>query len=44
MDRDHQAHGRAVKEIFVFPLRRDVRNRLRETLVPEPATFDLESD
>ena len=44
MDRDHQAHGRAVKEIFVFPLRRDVRNRLREALAPEPATLDLESD
>lgn len=43
MDRDHQAHGRAVKEIYVFPLSRDVRSRLCEARAPEPATLDLES-
>ena len=28
MDRRHQAHGRAVKNIYVYPLVRDVRHRL----------------
>lgn len=43
MDRDHQAHGRAVKDIYVFPLCRDVRQRLCEARAPEPASLDLES-
>lgn len=43
MDRNHQAHGRAVKEIYVFPLCRDVRKRLREARAPEPVNLDLES-
>ena len=43
MDRDHQAHGRAVKDIYVFPLCRDVRRRLCEARAPEPAAFDAES-
>jgi hypothetical protein len=30
MDRRHQAHGRAVKQIYVYPLCRDVQRRLRE--------------
>ncbi|HKZ79828.1 MAG TPA: DUF4338 domain-containing protein [Pyrinomonadaceae bacterium] len=30
MDRSHEAHGRAVKQIFVYPLSRDVQRRLRE--------------
>jgi Domain of unknown function (DUF4338) len=30
MDRDHEAHGRAVKDLYVFPLCRDARRRLRE--------------
>ena len=28
MDRNHQAHGRAVKDIYVYPLRPDARRRL----------------
>jgi hypothetical protein len=30
MDRSHEAHGRAVKQIFVYPLCRDAQRRLRE--------------
>jgi hypothetical protein len=29
MDREHAAHGRAVKDIYVYPLVRDARQRLR---------------
>ena len=29
MDREHQAHGQAVKDIYVYPLVRDARQRLR---------------
>jgi hypothetical protein len=29
MDREHQAHGRAVKDIYVYPLVRDARQQLR---------------
>ena len=28
MDREHQTHGHAVKDIYVYPLVRDVRHRL----------------
>ena len=28
MDREHEAHGQAVKDIYVYPLVRDVRQRL----------------
>jgi hypothetical protein len=28
MDRDHKAHGQAVKDIYVYPLERDARQRL----------------
>ena len=28
MDREHKAHGQAVKEIFVYPLVRNTRQRL----------------
>lgn len=31
MDRNHEAHGRAVKQIYVLPLCRDVRSRLSES-------------
>ena len=31
MDHSHEAHGRAVKQIYVYPLCRDTRWRLRET-------------
>lgn len=34
MDRDHQAHGRAVKHIYVFPLCRHVRRRLCQPPAP----------
>jgi hypothetical protein len=37
MDRDHQAQGQAVKEIFVFPLCRDARRRLCQSQPPAPA-------
>lgn len=30
MDRSHEAHGRAVKQIFVYPLCRNVHGRLIE--------------
>ncbi len=30
MDRSHEAHGRAVKQIFVYPLCRDAQRRLRK--------------
>jgi hypothetical protein len=29
MDREHQAHGQSVKDIYVYPLVRDARQRLR---------------
>jgi Domain of unknown function (DUF4338) len=32
MDREHQAHGQAVKDIYVYPLVRDARHRLRGDL------------
>ena len=32
MDHSHEAHGRAVKQIFVYPLSRDVQRRLRERM------------
>ena len=28
MDREHKAHGRAVKDVYVYPLIRDARQRL----------------
>ena len=31
MDRNHETHGRAVKQIFVYPLSRDVQRRLIES-------------
>jgi hypothetical protein len=42
MDHDHQAHGRAVKEIYVFPLCRDARRRLCQLQPPAPATTNPE--
>jgi len=39
MDRDHQADGQAVKEIYVFPLCRDAQRRLCQSQPPAaPAT------
>lgn len=32
MDREHQAHGQAIKDIYVYPLVRDARQRLRSDL------------
>jgi hypothetical protein len=29
MDREHASHGRAIKDIYVYPLARDVRQHLR---------------
>jgi len=34
MDRNHEAHGRAVKDIYVYPLCRKVQMRLRTSLPP----------
>ncbi len=31
MDRQHTAHGKAVKDVYVYPLVRDARQRLRES-------------
>lgn len=42
MDRDHRAHGRAVKDIYVFPLCRAVHRRLCESPAPAAAATDLE--
>ena len=28
MDRDHENHGRAIKDIYIYPLARDTRQRL----------------
>jgi hypothetical protein len=42
MDRDYQAAGRAVKEIFVLPLCRDARRRLCQSQPPAPAAADPE--
>jgi len=33
MDREHQTHGHAVKDIYVYPLVRDVRHRLCSDLI-----------
>lgn len=33
MDRQHQAHGQAVKDIYVYPLVRDAQQRLRSDLM-----------
>jgi hypothetical protein len=29
MDREHTSHGRAIKDIYVYPLARDARQHLR---------------
>jgi len=42
MDRDHEAQGQAVKDIYVFPLCRDARQRLCQLQPPAPATTDPE--
>lgn len=34
MDREHKAHGQAVKDIYVYPLRPDARQRLCSMLTP----------
>ena len=31
MDREHQAHGQAIKDIYVYPLVRDACQRLRRS-------------
>ncbi len=37
MDRDNRARGRAIKDIYVFPLCRDARRRLCQSPPPAPA-------
>ena len=34
MDREHQRHGQAIKDIYVYPLVRDARQRLCSNPVP----------
>jgi hypothetical protein len=34
MDRDHAAHGAAVKDLYVYPLCRHVQQRLRSAAAP----------
>ncbi len=42
MDHDHRARGRAVKDIYVFPLCRDARRRLCQSPPPAAAAADAE--
>jgi hypothetical protein len=42
MDRAHQADGHAVKDIYVYPLYRDARRRLRQAAPPAPIVTDAE--
>jgi hypothetical protein len=42
MDRDNRARGRAVKDIYVFPLCRDARRRLCQSAPPAVAPNDPE--
>jgi hypothetical protein len=37
MDRTNQAHGRAPKEVYVYPLCREVQRRLCTASPPAPA-------
>ena len=34
MDREHAAHGQAIKDIFVYPLCRHAREQLRNAQLP----------
>jgi hypothetical protein len=34
MDQYHEAHGRSVKRIFIYPLCRDVQRRLAQVSAP----------
>jgi hypothetical protein len=34
MDQHHEAHGRAVKRIYIYPLCRDVQHRLAQDSAP----------
>lgn len=42
MDREHAAHGQAVKDIYVFPLCRNVQRRLCEALPPKPLKKEMQ--
>jgi len=44
MDRGHQAHGRAVKDIYVFPLCRDLRQRLSQAPSLHPVDLSGSGD
>jgi hypothetical protein len=35
MDQHHEAHGRAVKRIYIYPLCRDVQQRLAQDSAPQ---------
>ena len=38
MDREHQADGQAIKDIYVYPLVRDARQRLCDSARVNPST------
>jgi len=38
MDREHQAHGQAIKDIYVYPLVRDARQRLCDSTPVNPSS------
>jgi hypothetical protein len=42
MDRAHEADGRAIKDIYVYPLCRDAHRRLRQAAPPVPTIADSE--
>ena len=44
MDREHKAHGQAVKDIYVYPLVRDARQQLRRGLTSRRAYYAHEKE
>lgn len=40
MDGNHEAHGRAVKQIYVYPLCHDVQSRLTQDSAPRWITWE----
>jgi hypothetical protein len=44
MDREHRAHGEAVKDLYVYPLCRNVAERLRSAAAPVWKESEEEAD
>ena len=44
MDRHHEADGSARKLVLVYPLCRDVQQRLRQALLPQYSETGTEAD